>query len=50
MYFWLILASLMVIITFGNLREKTKDADYYVVPIYEALSQNLLTQHNAVVS
>lgn len=50
MYFWLILASLMGIITFGNLREKTKDADYYVVPIYEALSQNLLTQHNAVVS
>ena len=50
MYFWLLLASLMGIITFGNLREKTKDADYYVVPIYESLSQNLLMQHNAFVS
>lgn len=50
MYFWLILASLMGIITFGNLREKTKDADFYVVPIYESLAKSLLMQHNAVVS
>lgn len=50
MYFWLLLASLMGLVSFGNLREKTKDADYYVVPIYESLSQNLLMQHNAFVS
>lgn len=50
MYFWLILASLMGIIMFGNLREKTKDADYYVVPIYASLAHNMLTQHNAVTS
>ena len=29
MYFWLILASLMGIITFGNLREKTKSVKEY---------------------
>ncbi len=50
MYFWVILASLMGIISFGVLREKTKDANDFVVPIYEALSQNLLVQHNATLS
>lgn len=50
MYFWLMLASLMGIIMFGNYREKAKDADDYIVPVYEALAQNMLIQHNAVVS
>lgn len=48
MFFWMILASLMGIIMFGNLYEKTKPAEDFVAPVYEAMAMNMLQQHLAV--
>lgn len=47
MFFWMILASLMGIIMFGNLYEKTKPAENFVAPAYEAIAMNVLQQHQA---
>lgn len=49
MFFWVVLASLMGIVMFGNLSDKTKDEEFYVEPVYEALSLNLFQYHNAAV-
>ena len=45
MFFWLVLASLMGLITFGNLFEKTKPQEHYVAPVYEAMVLNMYQQH-----
>ncbi len=45
MFFWLVLASLMGLITFGNLFEKTKPQEHYIAPVYEAMVLNMYQQH-----
>ena len=47
MFFWMVLASLMGIIVFGNLTEKTKNQEDFVVPVYEAMALSTLQQHVA---
>ena len=47
MFFWMVLASLLGIVMFGNLTEKIKDQNDFVVPVYEAMALNLLQQHAA---
>ena len=49
MFFWMILASLLGVITFGNLHDKIKDKKDFVDPVYEAVALNMQTQHNAAV-
>lgn len=49
MFFWVVLASLMGIVLFGNLSEKTKDQEFFVEPVYESLALNLFQYHTAVV-
>ena len=47
MFFWMVLASLMGIIVFGNLTEKAKNQEDFVVPVYEAMALSTLQQHVA---
>ena len=49
MFFWVVLASLMGIVLFGSLSEKTKDQEFFVEPVYESLALNLFQYHTAVV-
>ena len=49
MFFWVVLASLMGIVLFGHLSEKTKDQEFFVEPVYESLALNLFQYHNATV-
>lgn len=49
MFFWVVLASLMGIVLFGHLSEKTKDQEFFVEPVYESLALNLFQYHNAAV-
>ena len=47
MFFWIVFASLVGIVMFGNLTEKIKDQDDFVVPVYEAMALSTLQQHAA---
>ena len=45
MFFWMMLASLMGVMMFGNLYEKTKDQETFVAPVYEAMALSAYQQH-----
>ena len=46
MFFWLMLASLMGVIIFGNLQDKMKDRNDFVAPVYEAVALSVFRQHS----
>ncbi len=48
MFFWMMLASLMGVIMFGNLREQTKPQENFVAPVYQAMALSMYQQHVAV--
>lgn len=45
MFFWMMLASLMGIVMFGTLRDKTRPAEDIALPSYESLALNMYQQH-----
>lgn len=45
MFFWMMLASLMGIVMFGNLYEKTKPQENFIAPVYQAMALNMYQQH-----
>ena len=45
MFFWMMLASLMGVIMFGNLHEKTKDQENFIAPVYQAMALSAYQQH-----
>ena len=47
MFFWMVLASLMGVVMFGNLHEKTKEQEDFVVPVYQAMALSTYQQHLA---
>ena len=47
MFFWMMLASLMGIVMFGNLYEKTKPQENFIAPVYQAMALNMYQQHVA---
>lgn len=47
MFFWMVLASLMGIVMFGNLHEKTKEQATFVLPVYQAVALSTYQQHLA---
>lgn len=49
MFFWLFMAALFGLIMYGNLQEQTKDEEFYVQPVYEALGATMHKFHNAAV-
>ncbi len=48
MFFWMMIASLIGLLSFGNLREKTKDDAFFVTPVYEAMALGTYQQHVSV--
>ena len=47
MFFWMVLASLMGVVMFGSLHEKTKEQADFVVPVYQAMALSTYQQHLA---
>lgn len=45
MFFWMMLASLMGIVMFGNLYEKTKPQENFIAPVYQAMALSVYQQH-----
>ena len=45
MFFWMMLASLMGIVMFGNLYEKTKPQENFIAPVYQAMALSMYQQH-----
>ena len=45
MFFWMMLASLMGVIMFGNLYEKTKPQENFIAPVYQAMALSMYQQH-----
>lgn len=50
MFFWMIMASLMGVIVFGNLHDKTKSQEDFVAPTYQALAFSMFQQHTAALN
>lgn len=48
MFFWIMIASLIGLLSFGNLHEKTKDDAFFVTPVYEAMALGTYQQHVSV--
>ncbi len=48
MFFWMMLASLMGIVMFGNLYEKTKPQENFIAPVYQAMALSMYQQHVSV--
>ena len=47
MFFWMMLASLMGVIMFGNFHEQTKSEEDFVAPVYHAMALSMYQQHVA---
>lgn len=47
MFFWMMLASLMGVVMYGNLYEKTKPQENFIVPVYQSMVLNMYQQHSA---
>lgn len=47
MFFWMMLASLMGVVMYGNLYEKTKSQENFIAPVYQAMVLNMYQQHAA---
>ena len=47
MFFWMMLASLLGVVMFGNWQEKTKDQSVFVTPVYQAMALSTYQQHVA---
>ena len=47
MFFWMMLASLMGVVAFGNWHDKTKDQEDFTAPAYEAMALSTYQQHIA---
>lgn len=48
MFFWMMLASFMGIVAFGNWQEKSRDQKDFIAPVYEAMALSAYQQHISV--
>ncbi len=47
MFFWMMLASLMGVVMYGNLYEKTKPQENFIAPVYQAMVLSMYQQHSS---
>ncbi len=47
MFFWMMLASLMGVVMYGNLYEKTKPQENFIAPVYQSMVLSMYQQHSS---